>query len=68
MTNERLRTYIESLFENAPKTRKAIELKEEILLNLTDKYNDLIAEGKDSTPLITLPSPVSVISICCLMK
>lgn len=47
MTNQRLRIYIESLFADAPKTRKTIELKEEILQNLSDKFNDLIAEGKD---------------------
>ncbi len=43
---EKLREYMDDLFQDAPKTRKVIELKEEILQNLTDKYNDLIAEGK----------------------
>jgi hypothetical protein len=45
--NEKLRAYIESLFSDAPKTKKTVELKEEILQNLIDKYNDLIAEGKN---------------------
>ena len=45
--NEKLRAYIESLFSDAPKTKKTVELKEEILQNLFDKYNDLIAEGKN---------------------
>lgn len=44
--NEKLRAYIESLFSEAPKTKKTVELKEEILQNLIDKYEDLIAEGK----------------------
>lgn len=44
--NERLRKYIDSLFMDAPETRKAVELKEEILQNITDKYNDLLSEGK----------------------
>ncbi|MDD4164969.1 MAG: permease prefix domain 1-containing protein [Eubacteriales bacterium] len=44
--NEKLRAYIENLFEDAPKNKKTIELKEEILQNLIDKYNDLIDEGK----------------------
>ena len=44
--NEKLRNYIDGLFENAPKTVRAVELKEELFQNLTDKYNDLIAEGK----------------------
>ncbi|MHB1154239.1 MAG: permease prefix domain 1-containing protein [Eubacteriales bacterium] len=54
MTNQRLRTYIESLFAEAPKTRKTIELKEEILQNLSDKFNDLIAEGKDEDAAFNL--------------
>lgn len=44
--NNRLREYIDNLFSTAPSTMKAVEVKEEILQNLTDKYNDLIAEGK----------------------
>lgn len=44
---ENLRRRLDELFENAPKTRRANELKEEILANLTDKYNDLIASGKN---------------------
>jgi hypothetical protein len=44
--NNRLREYIDNLFATAPSNAKAIEVKEEILQNLTDKYNDLIAEGK----------------------
>jgi len=45
--NEKLRNYIDGLFENAPKTVRAVELKEEMYQNLTDKYNDLISEGKN---------------------
>ena len=44
--NNRLREYIDTLFATAPSNMKAVEVKEEILQNLTDKYNDLIAEGK----------------------
>ena len=33
-------------FENAQKTKKACELKEEITSNLIDKYNDLVKSGK----------------------
>jgi hypothetical protein len=44
--NEKLRRYIDDLFANAPSTVRAVELKEELFQNLTDKYNDLIAEGK----------------------
>ena len=44
--NEKLRNFIDDLFANAPSTVRAVELKEELYQNLTDKYNDLIAEGK----------------------
>lgn len=44
---ENLRKKVDNLFENAPKTPRANELKEEILANLIDKYNDLIASGKE---------------------
>lgn len=43
---DRLRRYIDIAFEKAPQTKKTVELKEEILQNITDKYNDLLSEGK----------------------
>ncbi|ADK16338.1 MULTISPECIES: permease prefix domain 1-containing protein [Clostridium] len=44
--HERLRNSVEELFENAPKTHRATELKEELLANLIDKYDDLVSSGK----------------------
>lgn len=43
----KIREHVDALFETAPKTKKVFELKEELLSNLTDKYNDLIARGYD---------------------
>ena len=43
---DKLRDYIESLFKDAPDTVKTVELKEEMLQNLYEKYNDLLAEGR----------------------
>ena len=43
---DKLRSYVEELFKTAPPTRKTVELREEMLQNLTEKYHDLIAEGK----------------------
>ncbi len=43
---EALRQYLDTLFVDAPETVRMLELKEEIFQNLTDKYDDLIAEGK----------------------
>ncbi len=43
---EKFRVRLNELFENAPQTSRARELKEELLGNLIDKYNDLLANGK----------------------
>lgn len=43
---DKLREYIESLFKDAPDMVKTVELKEEMLQNLYEKYNDLLAEGR----------------------
>lgn len=40
-----LRSHIELLFENAPKTRKAFELKEELFTNSVERYDDLVNSG-----------------------
>lgn len=42
----KLRDYVENLFINAPNTKQAYELKEEIIRNTIERYHDLIAEGK----------------------
>ena len=44
--NGELRNYIDSVFKDAPQTVKTIEIKEEFLQNLTEKYNDMRAEGR----------------------
>lgn len=43
---EKFRKKVDELFENAPETNRARELKEELLANLMDKYNDLVTTGK----------------------
>lgn len=43
---DKLRAYMDEVFQNIKPTKKAIEMKEEILQNLIDKYNDLLDEGK----------------------
>jgi hypothetical protein len=46
--HENLSNHLELLFENAPKTRRAFELKEELLANSVERYNDLISSGVTS--------------------
>lgn len=43
---ENIRAYVEELFESAPSTQKAYEMKVELAQNLIEKYAALIAEGK----------------------
>ncbi len=42
----RIKAYVDELFENAPKTQRAYELKLELAQNLLDKYHAMISEGK----------------------
>lgn len=43
-----IRAYVDDLFQNAPRTQKAYELKVELTQNLIDKYRALIEEGKSA--------------------
>jgi hypothetical protein len=41
-----IRNYVENLFAGTIPSKRAVELKEEMIQNLTEKYNDLLSEGK----------------------
>lgn len=43
---EEIRKYVNNLFKGAPNTKKVNDLKDEIISNTTDKYNDLIKNGE----------------------
>src|SRR5574344_1249784 len=43
---EKVKNYIEDLFENAPKKKSIIDLKKELICDMKEKYSDLIKEGK----------------------
>ena len=45
MDNLRIRKYMDQLFENAPVNRRTLELKEELIVNALEKYNDLLLRG-----------------------
>lgn len=45
MDNLRIRKYMDQLFENAPVNRRTMELKEELIANALEKYNDLTLRG-----------------------
>lgn len=42
----KLRQHMDELFSEVPVNRQSVEIKEEILQNITDKYHDLLNEGK----------------------
>lgn len=44
--NEKIRMHVNGLFENAPNNKRVNDLKDEIVSNANDKYQDFIAEGK----------------------
>lgn len=45
--DKKIKDYVEYLFREAPNTKKSKELKEEILTNLNDKYQDMIESGRE---------------------
>lgn len=42
---DKITQHFNKLFEDAPKTRKALDLKQEMLQNAMDKYDDMVQEG-----------------------
>ena len=46
-TREQIKVYLDKIFTQAPCTQKAISLKEGILADILEKYDDLIADGFD---------------------
>lgn len=45
MDNLRIRKYMDQVFENAPINHRTLELKEELIANALEKYNDLTLRG-----------------------
>ena len=43
---EKIRMHIDGVFAETVPTKKAVELKEEMIQNLEEKYKDLLSEGK----------------------
>ena len=43
--DERIRQHFNTIFAQAPKTRMALDLKQEMTQSAIDKYNDMVADG-----------------------
>ena len=52
--NKRIENHVNALFQNAPKERYVLDIKEEVLANLNEKYEDLIASNKTEEEAYTL--------------
>lgn len=42
----KIRQYITRAFEDVPKTKKSVEMQEELISNLNEKYNDQLSQNK----------------------
>ncbi len=51
--NNKIKNYVDVLFSDVPNTRKSIELKEEILSNLNEHFEQHIAEGMSENQAYT---------------
>lgn len=52
--NSKIKNYVDVLFSDIPKGKKANELKEELLSNMSERYNDYIDEGKTENQAYSL--------------
>ena len=52
--NKKIEAHINELFRDIPKEPNVFEIKEELLSNLNEKYNDLMAEGKSDDEAYSL--------------
>ena len=44
--NKKIKNYVNDIFDEYPKTPKVYELKDELIVNLTEKYDDLLKKGR----------------------
>lgn len=51
---ENLKKNFDEIFKDIPKTKAAKELKDELLENIVDRYNDLMNEGKSEEEAIEI--------------
>lgn len=49
----KIRAYINQAFADVPKTKKSVELQEELIANLMEKFNDQLKEGKSEEEAYT---------------
>lgn len=51
--NKKIKNYVDVLFSDIPRTHRASELKEEILSNMSERFEDCLAQGKSENEAYT---------------
>ncbi len=49
---ETIRTYLDNMFQTWPQTEEVLKIKSELLSDMTDKYNEMKAEGKSENEAV----------------
>ncbi len=52
MKMETIENYLDNIFSSLPRSAEIIKIKEELLLNMEDKYNELKESGKTENEAI----------------
>lgn len=52
--NNKIKNYLDVLFIDMPRTQKAVELKEELLSNMNERFDDYLREGKSEVQSYSL--------------
>ena len=52
---ERIRAFMDDLLKDIPKSRKVLELKEELIGNMEERYEDLIRQAIGKRMLFSAP-------------
>lgn len=52
--NNKIKNYIDVLFADVPRSRRAAELKEEMAANMSERFDDYIKEGKSENQAYSL--------------
>lgn len=52
--SQKISAYIDVLFSGVPRSKKAVELREEVLANMTERFNDYLAEGMSENQAYSL--------------
>ena len=59
--NHKIDSYINALFSDVPRTKKAQELIDELLSNMRDRYEDYLREGKSEAQAYSLTVASSIL-------